>query len=241
MRVLITRPQDDAEALAAALRAQGVDSLIAPLLTIETIDTAPPDLAGVQALLFTSANGARAFARASTARDLPVFAVGDATARSARAAGFARVESAAGAVDDLAALVGARLDPAAGALLHAAGADVAGDLAAALGARGFAVRRVTLYRAHKAAHLPEAAARAIAEGALDAVLFFSPRSAATFVTLAIKAGVGPALSRLDALCLSEAVAEAARQGTWRSVAVAAKPEQPALSQLVSHAAAARRG
>jgi len=241
MRVLITRPREDAETLAASLRAEGVESVIAPLLAIRPIVDVPLDLAGVQALLFTSANGVRAFARRTGARDLPAFAVGDATARAARAAGFARVESAAGAVDDLAALVRARLDPARGALLHAAGADVAGDLAGSLVAAGFDVRRVVLYRAAKARQLPAAAARALAEGTLDAVLFFSPRSAATFVTLARKAGVEPALARLDALCLSEAVAAVVRGVAWRTVAVAARPDQPALLQLVSHAAAARRG
>lgn len=241
MRVLITRPREDAEALAATLRAQSIEAVIAPLLAINAVADAALDLAGVQALLFTSANGVRAFARRTRARALPVFAVGDATARAARAAGFARVESASGAVDDLAALVRARLDPKRGALLHGAGADVAGDLAGALATAGFDVRRIVLYRAAKARRLPAAAARALAEGALDAVLFFSPRSAATFVSLARQAGVEPALVRLDALCLSEAAAAAVREVAWRTVAVAARPDQPALLQLVRDAAAARRG
>ena len=240
MRVLITRPRADAEKLAAILRAQGVESVVAPLLTIRALPSATVDLEGVQALLFTSANGVRAFARRSGARGLPVFAVGDATAQAAREAGFERVESASGAVDDLAALVRGRLDPAQGALVHAAGADVAGDLAGTLAGAGFAVRRITLYRAVRARRLPVAAARALAEGTLDAVLFFSPRSAATFVSLAAQAGVEPALARLDALCLSEAVAEVARRVAWRAVTVAAHPDQPALLQLVGHAAA-RRG
>lgn len=240
MRLLITRPREDAEALAAALRAEQIDSLVAPLMTIEPVDAAL-DLAGVQALLFTSANGVRAFAAKSAARDLPVFAVGEATARAARAAGFARVESAAATVDDLADLVRARCDPKAGAVLHAAGADIAGDLAGALAASGFGVRRVVLYRAATAQALPAPAARAIAEGTVDAVAFFSPRSAAVFVRLARQAGVAPALGSLDALCLSEAVAHAVREIDWRSVAVAARPDQPALLQLVRHAAAARRG
>jgi uroporphyrinogen-III synthase len=240
MRVLITRPRADAESLAEALRERGIESLVAPLMSIEPIDTAL-DLAGIQALLFTSANGVRAFADRSAERALPVFAVGDASERAARDAGFARVESASGAVDDLARLVGVRLDPKAGALLHAAGADVAGDLAGALAKDGFAVRRVVLYRAVTAEDLPDPVVRTLGEGSLDAVLFFSPRSAATFVRLVAKAGVEPALTRLDALCLSEAVAHVVREVGWRAVAVAARPDQPALLQLVSHAAAARRG
>src|SRR5229473_1898951 len=113
MQALITRPIEDAGELAAAL-----------------------SLRGVQAVLFTSANGARAFARATARRDLAVIAVGDATARTARALGFADIASAGGDVGDLAALVAARLDPRRGALLHAAGSVVAGDLAARLRAAG---------------------------------------------------------------------------------------------------------
>src|SRR5258708_37900290 len=89
---------------------------------------APLPRDGVQALLFTSANGARAGAAATARRDIPVFAVGDATAATARKLGFAEVASAGGAVDDLAALVEGRLDPAHGTLLHAAGSALAGDL-----------------------------------------------------------------------------------------------------------------
>jgi uroporphyrinogen-III synthase len=132
MRVLVTRPEADAAALVAALEARGHEALAQPLLTIEPAVPEPPlDLAGVQALLFTSANGVRAFADVSQERGLPVFAVGDASAEAARAARFAKVESASGDVEDLARLVKDRLDPGAGPLLHGAG----GSLGAACSTR----------------------------------------------------------------------------------------------------------
>ena len=81
-----------------------------------------PLLDGAAGLLFTSANGVRAFAAASPRRDLPALAVGDATAAAARAAGFADVASAGGNVADLALLVRRRLEPEAGALVHSRGA-----------------------------------------------------------------------------------------------------------------------
>ena len=74
MRVLVTRPEEDAAALVAALKARGHEALVEPMLTVAPAPgvTPPLDLDGVQALLFTSANGARAFARLSERRDLPV-------------------------------------------------------------------------------------------------------------------------------------------------------------------------
>src|SRR5690348_11971932 len=86
IRALVTRPRAEAASLAGALAARGVAALLEPLLDIHFRDPAHlPDLAGVQALLCTSANGVRALARFSTERGLKLFAVGDATASRARA------------------------------------------------------------------------------------------------------------------------------------------------------------
>ncbi len=121
MRLLLTRPQEDSVALEAMLAERGHEAIVEPLLTIRPDLNAPLDLEGVAALLFTSANGARAFALRSHRRDLPVFAVGDASAQAARDLGFAKVESAGGDVAALGALVAHRHRPEDGALLHVAG------------------------------------------------------------------------------------------------------------------------
>ena len=234
MRVLVTRPEDDARSLVAALEARGHEALVASMLTIAPAPgvEAPLDLGGVQALVFTSANGARVFARLSDERDLPVFAVGDASAAAARDAGFARIESAGGDVDDLARLARERLDPARGALLHAAGSVVAGDLSGVLAAAGFRLRRVVLYETRKVARLSAGAVEALEAGALDAILFFSPRTASAFVSLADEAGVTAACQRVTAFCLSPAVAEAAEAIGWRQVRVAPRPDSAALLELI---------
>lgn len=228
MRVLITRAEADARALAAELAAQGHESLVEPLLTIVATAQAPPDLEGIQALAFTSANGVRVFAGLSAHRDLPVFAVGASTAAAARGAGFRRVESAAGDVTALAALITQRLAPEDGAVFHGAGRQVAGDLKGELEAAGFAVRRAVLYEARAATALSPAAAEALAAGKLDAVLFFSPRTAETFVRLVSQAGLAESCRACRAVCLSRAVANKLEAIAWGAVHVADQPTREAL-------------
>jgi len=231
-RALVTRPHNDAQCLAMLLAARGIEPVIAPMIEIVDRDAAVPCLTGVQAILCTSANGVRALARANDERAAPMFAVGDATARAARAAGFTAVESAGGNVDDLARLVRRRLTPADGRLVHVAGSEVAGDLAGMLGATGFMVERAVLYDAHAAEAFEPETARLIDDGAIDLALFFSPRSAAIFARLTEAAGVSGGLAATMALSISAAADTALSGLRFRERLVAASPTQAALLTLV---------
>jgi uroporphyrinogen-III synthase len=228
MRLLLTRPLDDAGSLLGPLAALGIETLIEPLLAIRYLDGPPPDMAGVQAVLATSANGVRALARRTDDRDVAVFAVGDATAGAARAAGYRAVESARGTVEDLARLVCARLEAGAGALLHVAGKTVAGDLGKLVAGAGFKVCRHVYYEAVAAQHFTEAAARALGAGEVDGAVFFSPRTAAIFVSLVQAHELTDACRGMVAYCLSPAVAERARLLTWRRIVKARRPDEKAL-------------
>lgn len=232
MRILVTRPEDDATALVRLLGERGIDAVIEPLLVIEHVAGAALDLEGVQALLMTSANGARACAAATKRRDLAVFAVGDATARAATEAGFRTIESAAGDVGALADLVRERLDPGAGGLVHVAASTVAGDLGGALRASGFAYRREILYRARQATAFSQATRSALRDQALDGALFFSPRTAQTFVSLVRDGRLCECCEVMVALCLSAAVADELAALPWRAVRIARRPDQGSLVALV---------
>ena len=206
MRVLITRPEREAAALAQALAARGHQAVIAPLFGLQILH--PPGdfaatLAACQAILLTSANGARALAEASEQRSKPIFAVGDTTAATAEGLGFGSVTSASGDAAALAELVRQRLDPAQGALLHVSGADVAGSPAP----EGFEVRRVVLYEARPDEVLPDSARAALAARAIDVATFFSPRAAQAFVQLVTAAGLAEACRPVTAIAISPAAAQ----------------------------------
>jgi uroporphyrinogen-III synthase len=228
VKVLVTRPPEDAEPLVRDLRARGHTAVLSPLLHIRVDAAARVDLTGVQAVLFTSANGVRAFAQACACRDVAVLAVGPSTAETARAAGFAEIETAGGDSGALADLAVRTRDPAAGALFHAAGSVTAGDLKGRLEAAGFAVHRQTLYTAEPAESLSSAAVAALHAGEVDAALFYSPRTAATFVRLARTANLTDPCGRVSAVCLSPAVANAVSALSWRDVRTAERPDRAAL-------------
>ena len=240
LRALITRPRAQAAGLADALASRGIEAIVEPMLDIHYRDAPAPDLAGVQAILCTSANGARALARLSAERERPVFAVGDSTAGRARAEGFVRVESAGGNVADLARVVRERLRPGDGPLLHVAGTEIAGDLAGELRTHGFEVERAVLYDARPAAGLSAATVRALASGIVNFALFFSPRTAAIFVGLAQRAGLAEALRGVTAFSIS-AAAEAALAGTsFREHCIAETPDQRGLLAALDRVLLERR-
>jgi uroporphyrinogen-III synthase len=234
MRILITRPIEDARPLADALEERGIAVLIEPLLEIRHLDDAEIDLTDVQALLFTSANGVRAFAALSPRRDLKVFTVGDGSADAARQAGFATVESAKGDIEALAALVVDRLKAEDGTLFHAAGTVTAGDLKTRLEGLGYQVRRAQLYEAKIATALSTETRANLTLGGIDAVLLFSPRTAATFADLWRNAG-SPSLDRIQAICLSAAVAREIGSLGWAGVEIADRPDLPSMLALVDAA------
>jgi len=227
MRVLITRPEREATALATALGQRGHVAVIAPLFRLDILH--PPGdfaaaLASCQAVLLTSANGARALAEASDQRSRPILAVGDTTAATAEGLGFTAVTSAAGDSDSLAELVRQRLDPKVGPLVHVSGVDIAGEIAP----DGFEVRRFALYEARQADALPDSARAALQARALDAATFFSPRASTLFARLVTAAGLADACRAVSAVAISPAAAEPLSALPFKATVAAPRPTRQAV-------------
>jgi uroporphyrinogen-III synthase len=234
VRLLVTRPEPDAERTAGALRARGHVVLVAPLLRIEPVEQAEIGPGPFVALLVTSANAASAIVRHerfAQLRALPVFAVGDRSAEAMLAAGFTDVTSAHGDVDNLADVAASRIKPGA-SLLYLAGADRSGDLAGVLSGRGFAVSRAVVYRAVSAGALLPATVSAMADG-IDGVLHFSRRSSEMYVNAACASGLqDTAVNRLIHFCISAQVAEPLIEAGAADTRVAPEPTEAALIGLI---------
>jgi uroporphyrinogen-III synthase len=215
------------------LRARGHEPIVAPLFELELLANVDPKTGPWDAILLTSANGLRgigSFAHDKGWHAIPVFAVGDVTAKAARDLHFADVTSAGGNADDLIDVVAARMRPPA-RLLYLAGEDRAGDIAGALRAKNFEVDLVVVYRFLTAQRLPEPAAVALA-GELDGVLHFSRASAENFVRAARNSNLlEAALAKPAHFCISEQAAAPLRLAGAARIRVAAQPTQDDLLEL----------
>jgi uroporphyrinogen-III synthase len=231
MRLLLTRPREDSDRSAAALRALGHEVLIVPVLRVEAIADADLGPGPWAAAIMTSANAARAIVRHPRHAELtglPLFAVGRRTAEAAVTAGFADVVSADGDGRDLAGLIAARAPDRAAPLLYLAGEDRAPALETALAAEGFSVRTGIVYRAVVDPGFATNLTAAAQGRPIDGVLHYSRRSAAAFRA----AVTGTNALNCRHYCLSRQVAEPLRDETLGPVAVAARPDEAALFALL---------
>ncbi|HEY4125728.1 MAG TPA: uroporphyrinogen-III synthase [Rhizomicrobium sp.] len=233
MRVLVTRPADDAGPTASHLREMGHTPIVAPLLEVRFRDGPELSLENIQAIVATSANGVRALIRRTTRRDLPVFAVGAQTAAMARASGFSGVKNSDGDSIALADAISKWASAQSGPLLHAAGNEATSKLGTRLIEHGFQLRREVLYDVVAVESLPAIAHAALEQGELDAVLLYSPRSAETFARCVEAAGLHNTCRNLIAVCISQAAADKAKGLPFRELRIAARASENELLESLS--------
>jgi uroporphyrinogen-III synthase len=244
MRLLVTRPEPDALKLSGLLEEAGHAAVAEPLLSVSFEGGDAVELEGAQALIATSRNALRALKPSpalALARQLPLFAVGRATATEARALGFGTVVTGAGTAAELVAHIVSVLDPAAGVLVHLAGDALAYDLVGELEAHGFRVRQPVVYRMVAATALGEATVEALAMREIDGVLLMSPRTAAIYVRLVARHGLTSTVRALPHFCLSAAVARQLKPLGAVPTEIAEAPRLEEVLALIDRTAAQLEG
>ena len=196
-----------------ALRARGHDVVLAPLLRIETVAIRAARTARSAPSCSPAPTRARAIAehpRRAQLTALPAFAVGRRTAEAARAAGLSRCP--------VRRRRQGRSRRVSCAPISCARTPMRTRAAALSRRRGprrrsrrcrarLPVHTVVVYRAVKAARFPPDVAAALARGAIDGVLHFSPRSAEAYLDCAAHDGIRAAALAPVHYCLSRQVAE----------------------------------
>jgi uroporphyrinogen III methyltransferase/synthase len=196
-RIVITRSAAQSEALARELSARGAIPVVLPLVAFaDPEDFAPLDAAIAEIerfdwMIFTSAQAVRAVINRGeelkrslirSGSKLRIACVGPVSAEAARQAGFAIeyiAETHTGAA--LAEELGSRLQ---GMKIFLPRSDRANpDLPSALKRYGAQVTEVIAYRTLRPAGADQKNLGQIAEGAADAVLFFSPSAVQHFAEL----------------------------------------------------------
>ena len=230
--LLITRPQPDADILAKKLYDIGYDCLVDPLLHIENISTNLEKInwREFQALVFTSAAGVRSFSHTPChTKDLPLFAVGDATAQAAYDLGFERVTSAGKDIESLIELLISSLSPNKGKIFYGSGHIWRGNLIEHLQAHGFKGKQEILYKAHAAKSLSLATQHSFMAKKISHVLFFSPRTARIFTEILDKCDL---CSSVVAVSISMATAKEIEQLNWKESLIAQEPNMQEMLALL---------
>jgi len=225
IRVLVTRPADQAARTAKRLAALGHETVVAPALEIVPTGAAPPD-EPFDLVLATSAQAFAGWRAPDTLRKAPLACVGETTAQAGKAAGFAPILVAPRASALVERLVASHKP---GSALYLAGRERKPDLEQGLRAAGWRLRLLETYEARPVAGWPAAVAAALEKGEIDAVLHYSPRSAEAALKLI---GNGPAQGLLH-LCLSQDVAALCRArvpGT--RILTAFQPDEDSLLELL---------
>jgi len=235
--ILITRPIEDAEALAEILKEKGHEVFIEPMLDIYVLEDARSDIeeslsSNPQAIILTSGNGARALAHLTDKKNIPVIAVGEASAMAARHRGFKDVFSANGDIEKLEHYIIENCDKDKGSLVHIAGSVVAGDLQGNLEKFGFKVDRIISYMAKPVRYLSDGLINKLKKNQLDTVLFYSPRTAKIFVDRIIQEGVEENMKNISAFCLSTRVEDMISKIEWSEISRAEYPTQSDLLDML---------
>jgi uroporphyrinogen-III synthase len=89
LRVLVTRPLEQAPPLVDALEAEGFDVVAEPLVRIEPLSHDPIDVGDYDCVFVTSPNGARELARRMTGRPRMIAAIGPGTVAALEQEGLA--------------------------------------------------------------------------------------------------------------------------------------------------------
>jgi uroporphyrinogen-III synthase len=226
MRIILTRPIEDAAPLAQKLRRMGHIPKITPLLKIEARPNVSVPPKPYQAICLTSANAVRVMSDISAIQNIPLFAVGQQSEQMAKDKGITQVSAQGGDVIGLHKFLVGHIKPQDGPLLYLSGAETSGDMQGRLQSSGFEVDRIITYDAVKSSL---AEYQADIESA-EVVLLYSPRTAKLWASEIETLKLTQAASRIKHICLSANVAANLPQSWPR--AVAAAPTEQALLALL---------
>ncbi|HEY4199678.1 MAG TPA: uroporphyrinogen-III synthase [Devosiaceae bacterium] len=230
--LLVTRPEPDVGATTPKLRALGIDPVSLPLMKRITLAFDPPANSDFAATAVSSVNALRALREQvglERFRQRPLFTVGDGTAREAEVMGFKDIRSARGRFDDLVQLIGT--SQPGGPIFYPAGKHRSGDLARSLEPFGIVVKMTQVYDMVEATEIPDDVIARIEAGDIDGGLFYSRRTAESFVRL-----IGNRLDlavreRFGTLCISQNVAGPLLDAHFVRVGLAEHPDEEAMMSL----------
>lgn len=222
-KILITRPLEQAQDFARDLKALGYQTLINPLLTIQSPDfVLPRPASDYKALILTSTHAVSQAVRAGVRLDIPLYLVGNTTKAAAQTAGFVNILHTA----PKATLLWKHISQDS-PILYLRGKDIAFPMAEKFDF----CDDVIVYEAIAAESFSQDCINAFQAGDIQAVTVFSARTARIFCDLYNHSGLP---KNIKVLCFGNSVLECVRPNMFEAYGSAEPSRESMISLIRAH-------
>ncbi len=217
-KIALTRPLKDTEIVAKDIAALGHNVVIAPLIDIVPCCALPcySHLLEADYLVISSANVAIGLRQYKTQEltslySKSVFAIGPMSAEAMRNLGFTQIYVAHSTIDSVVALIRNWHSKQKGYSqlrgVYLSGVHVAHNVSLLLRQAGLVCDRHAIYNARAVCTLPSDLHNCLQDRSLEAIVFYSSRTAQIFFTCARQCELHKNLNMLKYLCLSSNISE----------------------------------
>ena len=217
MHILLTRPLEDCLEMILKFKSLGHQVSHLPLLEINKVDYHEESFLDIKAIIFTSANAVKYLNLKKTNKNVLCFCVGNATEKKARSAGFQKVISADGNVENLKELILQYFDPKAGKMIYVSGENISIDLDKELLNEGYNVKRIINYRTIHRKKFDEKFINELKQNLPDIIYVYSQNSASSFLNF-IKVNQTESLwMNTNLMCIGEKTSSILNEIKWKKI------------------------
>ncbi len=210
-KILLTRPKKSSQKIAQTLVQKNLLSLIQPLFEIAEIDNLQPINQKLQAVLITSSAAVFALKKLAIKNDILILAVGKKTADAIEKLGYKNVVAANNSAAALLNLSAEKLSKNNGLIIYLAGEKISLNLAEKLCEQNFNAKKIVVYKTIPSKKFLTTTIDEIKNGNVCEVWVYSKNSVRIFYQLAKKHNLLECLREIKILCLSQEIADLAKE------------------------------
>ena len=217
MHILLTRPLEDCSEMILKFKSLGHQVSHLPLLEINKVNYSEKSLFNFKGIIFTSANSVKFLDLKQIDKNILCFCVGNATEKKARSAGFQKVISAEGNVENLKELILQNFNPKDGKLIYVSGETISIDLDQQLSNEGYNIERIINYRTSHNKKFDDKFTNELKQKIPDIVYVYSQNSASSFINF-IKVNQFESLwMNTNLMCIGEKTSSILNEIKWKKI------------------------
>ncbi|QGR02602.1 uroporphyrinogen-III synthase [Ehrlichia ruminantium] len=227
--LLVTRPQEDSITIKEILTKLGFNIYIEPMFSIKYLPT-KLNLEHFDSIISTSKHSIIALSKITKNRTQPIITVGDNTKQVAEKLGFLSVTSLNGNIYNIISYIQNNIKLR---FLYIRGQEVTYNLKDTFNNNNMIFHEVILYSTIDRQSLSKHCYNALFHNKISAILFYSSRTASIFINLIKKHNIAHKTSNIIVYAMSDKIAEAVNNVSWKSIKISDKPTNKSLISLIS--------